>query len=178
MSQSLWLKLRWLFSNIFKRFSLFFINSTCLMLYLILYLKIMWQCHSCEKLTFLQSYMRNDINYAIMSFSSWQRNTLESFIFTLHSSTTQCLIIRVTSLTIINLCDEEIVCRPSFIEIIIQISLRIERTLNFNSWHTHCTSLSLKKQMLTVIKNFWRLWQIRSIFFSESFFSMIMTSSQ
>ena len=38
--------------------------------------------------------------------------------------------------------------------------------------------LLLRRQVLAVAKNSWRLWQIRPIFFFESFLSMIMTSSQ
>ena len=178
MSQSSWLKLRWLFSNIFKKSLSFFTSNICLMLCFISCFKIMWWYCSYEKLTFFWSYTRDDVNYIMMSFFSWWRSTLKSFILALCDSMAQCLAARITSSTIINFCSEGIVCRPFFIEMIIQISLKVEKMLNFDSWCVCCTSLLLRRQMLTVIKNFWRFWQIRLIFFFESFLNMIMTSSQ
>ena len=145
MSQSSWSKFRWSFSNIFKRFLSFFTSSTCLMSYLILCLKIVWWYYSCGKLTFLQLYTRDNVDYATMSFSFWQRSTLESFMLALCGSMVQCLAARVTSLTIINFCSEGIIYKPSSIEMIIQINLRVERILNFNSWYMHCTPLLLRR---------------------------------
>ena len=157
MSQSSWLGLRWLFSNIFKRFLPFFTSGTCLMSCLILCLKIMQWCHSCGKLTFLQSYMRDNMNYITKSSSFWQRSTLKSSMLTLHGLMVQCLTVRATSPTIINLCGKGIICGPSSIEIIISVSLRVKKMLGFDSWCAHCTSLSLRRQVLMVIKNSWRL---------------------
>ena len=145
MSWSLWLKLRWLFSNIFKRFLSFFTSDICLILCLMSYLKIMWWCHSCGKLTFLWSYTKDDMDYAMMSFSFWQRSTLKSSTLALCGPTAQCLAVRVTSLTIINLCSGGIVYGPSFIKMIIQVNFRVEKTLSFDSWHMCCTSLSLRR---------------------------------
>ena len=158
MSQFLWLKLKWSFSNIFKKSLLFFISDICLMSYFMLCFKIVWWCCSCGKLTFLQSYMRDDVNYVTMSFSFWQRNTFKSFMLIFCSPMAQCLVMRVTSLIIINLCGGGIVCGPSSIGMIIPVSLKVGRILNFDSWCVCCTSLLLRRQMLVVIKNSWKFW--------------------